>query len=427
MNMIEQVRIETGDKKKVLWISGPGKILVKTGKIVINGATYNEGEEIIVHKDRSFTFILDKNTTAHISVRDEKAVREASLQEQKILLEWMTIAEKIVDECRKKKCTVTIVGGVDSGKTTFAVMFSNMSVEKGLETVFIDADLGQSTVGLPGFIALKRYKGKTLWPRSESADKYIFVGRVSPTGVEEKTIHALTKIMEEKAVADSTLRVIDTDGWIEGYEAVDYKQKILFETKSTHVVLIYSSEYEPYLRAIKRIVPKQTCVYEIETPPNKILRTRTERTLLREEKLKQYFKNLPIRQFSLDSLFVTGTILLGYGEPLSENELREETKRLRCNVIYAEKLGDKKVVLTNRRCTKKNSEDTLLISSEDLENRVAGIIAEESHTTYPGLIIGARENKGLLIKTEYGICSCRTFNRSPNAFYLPLFRKNSSG
>ncbi len=51
-----------------------------------------------------------------------------------------------------------VLGGVDTGKTTFSRRLARAGLEAGQTVAMVDADVGQSTLGAPGTVALKIVK-----------------------------------------------------------------------------------------------------------------------------------------------------------------------------------------------------------------------------------------------------------------------------
>ena len=63
--------------------------------------------------------------------------------------------EALVERAVRAKRTVLLVGGLDTGKTTLSRMLLRAAVEAGRLSAFIDADVGQKSVGPPATVTLK--------------------------------------------------------------------------------------------------------------------------------------------------------------------------------------------------------------------------------------------------------------------------------
>src|SRR5919197_322767 len=75
---------------------------------------------------------------------------------------------------------IFVVGGVDSGKTTFARRLALAALESGQSVALVDADLGQSTIGPPGTVGLKLVTGREDLEEGAPPDAMAFVGAISP-------------------------------------------------------------------------------------------------------------------------------------------------------------------------------------------------------------------------------------------------------
>jgi polynucleotide 5'-hydroxyl-kinase GRC3/NOL9 len=59
--------------------------------------------------------------------------------------EW----QQAVDELVASRDTVLVLGGIDSGKTTFCSLLLKLKHQAGMRVGFVDLDAGQTTVGPP--------------------------------------------------------------------------------------------------------------------------------------------------------------------------------------------------------------------------------------------------------------------------------------
>lgn len=63
--------------------------------------------------------------------------------------------DRLLRVLRMQQGTVLLLGATDSGKTTLARYIVESLVLRQLRTALIDADIGQSGIGLPGTISMK--------------------------------------------------------------------------------------------------------------------------------------------------------------------------------------------------------------------------------------------------------------------------------
>jgi polynucleotide 5'-hydroxyl-kinase GRC3/NOL9 len=63
--------------------------------------------------------------------------------------------EGLMEELLRRKGTVLVLGASDSGKSTLARYLIEGFLANGLRAAFVDSDIGQSSLGLPGTISMK--------------------------------------------------------------------------------------------------------------------------------------------------------------------------------------------------------------------------------------------------------------------------------
>ena len=390
--------LESAGKTRYLWVRGPGKISVDKGAVMINGANYIENEEAIIHKDRSYIMKLKPKSRVNINTPIPQLMREALKEEVNILEEWEEKTSIIVNECINKTCTVTIIGSIDSGKTSFTTMLANKSLEEKINVYYLDADIGQSTIGLSGFISITKYKSKSVWPREFIGKEFHYIGKTSPQKVITEVIHGVSKLLA--SIKEKSMRIIDTDGWFTDYKAIDYKRKLITEASTTHAVVLVEKGWEYYVKAIKKTLPKNTRVLKLRAPPHKTCRTRRERTVLRTEKINRYINASENRVIPIKNLYFTGNIIFGYGEPLSNKELLEIQRITGKKIIHGEKLNGKQILITNTYGEETGLKHVIEYNIQLILKRIVGLIDNNGKQVGPGVIIGYNEKPPrIIIKT----------------------------
>ncbi len=154
--------------------------------------------------------------------------------------------EKLESRIVKPQQVVLVIGATDVGKSTFCRFLVNSAVDRGLKTVFVDTDVGQSQIGPPTTIGMKSFDPENSPVQFNSvADQLYFVGDLSPHG------HALevltgTRLMVDRARETAAdFIIVDTSGYIHDAPAVILKRHKIELTRPNHVVCIgRSSELE---------------------------------------------------------------------------------------------------------------------------------------------------------------------------------------
>ncbi len=379
------------EKDKILRISGPASIDVKKGSIRILGATYGIGSRVIINRYRSYAVkILDKETVISVSLGDGGSVEEPAPGEEVVDL-WEEASLKIIDYCKNSKCVTVVVGPVESGKSSYTCMLSNLLLAQGIPVTVIDADIGQADIGLPGFIAMSSPSKPLLWLRDLRAEKLYFVGSITPSIYMHRVISGIGKLLTV-ALEKSKAVVIDTDGWVHGTQAVEYKIDLLKAIDPDFVVVLGEG-----LNSILSKAFSTTSINVIELPSPKIVkkRNREDRRYLRSKAYRRYLENSKQRRLRIEKISVLGSFLFS-GEELDLSPIASVLSPLGVKPLYAAVLHDTVFLVIDKPTNIKNIVDIvgtlfpnkeiyvftkgfekgLLVSllDEKLEDRAPGII-----------------------------------------------------
>jgi polynucleotide 5'-hydroxyl-kinase GRC3/NOL9 len=166
--------------------------------------------------------------------------------------------EALIERIVSEPGTVLILGGIDSGKTTFAHRLLEASVAAGTGAALLDTDGGQGTVGPPTTIGLKLIGSlDDLEPANLArADGLYFVGWISPQGHLLPWVAGTYKLMNRAIEAGPGLRVVDTTGLIAGVYGQVLKFHKLESVRPDYVVGFQrGEELEPLLGIARRFTP----------------------------------------------------------------------------------------------------------------------------------------------------------------------------
>ncbi len=232
--------------------------------------------------------------------------------------EWEQGLRLLLKEDRRR-VGVVVIGAIDTGKTTFCTLAARSFFLAGFKTGVVDADLGQSDIGLPGMIGLG-FVESPIDALSQVACKHCYcVGSLSPVGHLLPTIVG-AKLMWERAFSSGCQRVIvDTDGLVDGPTGWSLKYHLLHVLQPDWVVLLERNGELSWLRNI--LERSQSCrLVQIPVPPQVRSRGRGERRRLREDKFKALLSQWHPIAVDLSEVRLMN-VALGLGRPVTPEEL----------------------------------------------------------------------------------------------------------
>jgi len=150
--------------------------------------------------------------------------------------------------------TILIFGASDSGKSTFARYLYGQMTAQHHRVAFIDADIGQSSFGLPATIAagLSTGRGAQVFPPG-GARRMCFVGSNTPVGSVPAVLMSLYRMKRFVSRERADLVLVDTSGLIDPlHGGVDLKwAKVELFRPCTVVALAREQELEPVLSPLR--------------------------------------------------------------------------------------------------------------------------------------------------------------------------------
>ncbi|MCA1705953.1 MAG: hypothetical protein LC808_22905 [Actinobacteria bacterium] len=185
---------------------------------------------------------------------------------------------------------VFLLGGIDTGKSTFAIELLRRAADRGIPSALVDADTVQSTVGPPTTVGLK-FLGADASFAPENlrhADGLGFVGSHIPKGHLLPLVTNTGKLAQRARREGAELIVVDTTSLVSGI----YGQTLKFfkmDLLQPDFVVAFErgGELEPVVGVAERFTPAD--VMEVEVSPDIVMRTVEERIAFREAQFAAYF------------------------------------------------------------------------------------------------------------------------------------------
>ncbi len=394
------------EKGKTLLVDGPASMLLLSGEIDVLGAVLEVGKKFVIREGKRVPLEVKKKAAFDLMLGEDASFEE--IDGQTIPPSWENASKDIFS--LGKPVTVMVIGGVDSGKTSFCTYLVNGALKKKWRVAIIDADLGQSDVGPPSTVGFNYITTPVKDLFEIKAENAHFVGLTSPSGAVNSVIEGLTELKNRALKTDLDLLVINTDGWVEDAEASKYKIQ-LTERVSPSVVVGITQRDD--LTSILTSLKEQNTI-AIGSPQNVQRRNREKRKILRELSYKKYLKQAKVQSFTLSLVKVEGATL-GTGSPLSREHTQTLIDLMGIIPTFSEETVTKLFIVI-----KKNQlvdEEKIEKVEEKLRKKVKVIREGEEEGLLVGLQDGRRKFLGI------GILSGVDYERKAVKVYTPVSEK----
>ena len=231
------------------------------------------------------------------------------------LTEHLGLSEELRDTIlASERCTIMIMGGSDTGKTTLVEMLADW-LAASRTVAIVDADMGQSHIGPPTAIGWGLVKEKFCGWETIEVEEFYFVGATSPY------MNLLPTVVGAKLMCDEARRkarsvIIDTTGLISGTVGCILKWSKL-DAIQPNIVLAIQKENElesilaPYSHASTPQIVRLKAAREV------LNKSVDQRTAHRERLFALYFENSSVTGFSANR--VSLRCADGLSTPYSQN------------------------------------------------------------------------------------------------------------
>jgi len=388
---------------KTLLVDGPASVSLLSGKVSILGAALKIGEKIVIREGKRIPFGVSKKATFDLMLGEGASFEE--IDGDTVPPSWEKASKETLS--LRKPVTVMVMGGVDSGKTSFCTYLTNEALRKNWKTAIIDADLGQSDVGPPSTIGFNHVTAPVRDLFEIMAENAYFVGLTSPSGAVDRVIEGLTELKSRVLKADVDFLIINTDGWVEGEDAAKYKIRLMQSVSPSVVVGIrQGDELTPILTAFK-----ETKILIIDSPQVVHRRNREKRKILRELSYKKYLKQAKVQSFALNWVKVEGAPI-GTGKALTKEQMKEIRNLLGTTPVYSEETPATVFIVLRKKYSV--DEDQIERIKESFEKKVKVIKEGEEE----GLLAGLHDGQGKFL--GIGVLCGVDYKRRVMKIYTPI-------
>ena len=330
----------TVEKGNTLLVDGPASATLLSGKAEVFGAPIKIGVKMVIREGKRAAFRVTQTARFDLMLGENASLEE--VEGSTIPSSWENACNTILafDE---KPVVVMVLGEVDSGKTSFCTYLANRALREKRRVAIIDADLGQSDIGPPATIGFCLLNAPIRDPFHLKAENAYFIGTTTPSGALSEVIEKLARMKAESLKKAVDFLIINTDGWVLGEEAVQYKIQLMKQiTPSVVVGIQQQNELAPILDALS-----ETRVMAVESPQAIKKRSREKRKILRELSYKKYLKGARVQSFPLSWVKVEG-VPFGTGLTPTERRLEKITAKLGVNPLYCEETPNRIVVVLRK-------------------------------------------------------------------------------
>jgi polynucleotide 5'-hydroxyl-kinase GRC3/NOL9 len=280
---------------KTLLVDGPGSVLVVSGRVEVFGFSVKDARRIVIRDGKRLPLTVLETTNFDLSLGENAGVEE--IDGNTIPQSWIESFE-MLRGFQKKPVVAMVLGKVDSGKTSFCTYLINRLMSKKQKIAILDGDLGQSDIGPPCTVAYAFVTKPVTDLFRLKAENAFFVGVTSPSEAVNKMITGMALMKAEILGKAADLVVVNTDGWVEGEEAVNYKSQLAEQLNPDVLFCIQQKdELAPLLVALEKF--RKTT---IESPLTAKQRSREKRRNLRELGYIKYLTDAKVKSLPLKLL-----------------------------------------------------------------------------------------------------------------------------
>jgi polynucleotide 5'-hydroxyl-kinase GRC3/NOL9 len=205
-------------------------------------------------------------------------------------LEWEGLLEKL----KQQRGTAILIGATDSGKSTLTKYLVEKLLRENIKVSVVDADIGQSTLGLPGTISMRVFSNEKDIENFRF-ERMFFVGSTNPAKRISMVIDG-SKRMVDFCREKSEIIIVDTTGLISGEIGRALKIGKIRAIKPEHIIAVRrNDELEHILNLIEGI-----SIHRIRTSRLAKGRDSENRVHYRKKKFFDYFNIKEISEFLLN-------------------------------------------------------------------------------------------------------------------------------
>jgi polynucleotide 5'-hydroxyl-kinase GRC3/NOL9 len=275
-----------------LLVKGPAAVTPRSGRMSVFAADLPLDKRIIVPEGRMIPVTANAEGLVEVIIGSLGSIFE--VEGPTIPEDWVRIPPSLKETLRGDGMVI-ILGGVDSGKSSLSTFISNYFTSRNLQVSILDLDVGQSDIGLPATIGLGIARDPIMGLYEAETTAMYFIGSISPAPMTDKIIKGARKLAEKARVRGS-VTIVNTDGWLQGEEALSYKMRLIDALKPDAAIIIGEGEEEG---SLAEMLKGEARVLKAGRPRFIYRRTREERKRIREKAYYRYLRGGTLGSFPL--------------------------------------------------------------------------------------------------------------------------------
>ncbi len=290
--------------------------------------------------------------------------------------------------------SVLVLGGADSGKTTWARGAAQALAHAGRLVAVVDCDLGQSEIGPPATVGVALAAPHSEWSALRDLPPLAayFVGSTSPARHALDVCVGAIQMVRVAKKRRPDLVLIDTDGLVGGSNARTFKRRLAeLLLPQVIVALARGPELDPLLTAFRGMDAPD--VWRVPVAAEVGRKTTAARATRRAARFLSALDDSRSVTVSLDDVALLGT-WLGTGAPLAHHLLHFLGQSLERPVLHAERLpgGGLYVVVNGERW---NTGGLAAVESHFATRSVSVVAAQKFARLLVGLVSPSNALLGL--------------------------------
>lgn len=183
--------------------------------------------------------------------------------------------------------SVMLIGTVDTGKSTLARSIASAALARGRTVAYVDADIGNSTVGPPTCVGMRILRTEDDLADLSSPDALHFVGGIVPDRLVLQQVIATTA-MATAGAEQADIVIVDTTAAVSGVVGQTLKyHKVELARPELVLALQRGGELEPVIGMLRRFF--ETEVVPMSADPDVPTRGPDERAAARARAFERAF------------------------------------------------------------------------------------------------------------------------------------------